>query len=73
MSVLGKLFGGGDKPKVRATPPTPNIGDAGQYGAGLEERYKLKKRRGMEESNLAGLGDYGGNRAYVERPKSTLG
>ncbi len=76
MSAIGKLFGGGgvsdaaSNPKITAAPPpTPRIGDAAGEGAAREQRYKIKKRKGLDDSILAsGLGDAGGT---IRR--STLG
>ena len=61
MSFLGKLFGG-STPKVAPSPapPPPRIGDAAGWADSMNSRYKLKKRKGVQDSILSsGLGDVG--------------
>lgn len=52
MSFLGALFGGGQKPAVTPTPPPPRIGDAAGQAAALQERSRVKKKYGVEDTML---------------------
>ncbi len=60
MSIISKLFGG-DRPQAPKPAPTaPRIGDAMMEATAREERIRLRRRKGIEDTILTGgIGDVG--------------
>lgn len=79
MSFVGKMFGFGKpeapapKPDVpKPTPPAPRIGDAEVESVSRAERARLKRRRGIDDTVLTGLGDVGGMAPVATTQRSSL-
>jgi hypothetical protein len=68
MSFVARLFGGGAKPQAGPPPPAPRIGDAAGESAVRESRYRLRRRRGVDDTSTLGTV---GSTGQVSR--STLG
>ncbi len=61
MSFISKLLSGGSPQAPKPAPVAPRIGDAMMEATAREERMRLRRRKGLEDTILTGggLGDMG--------------
>lgn len=69
MSFISTLFGGGkSEPRPMPAPAAPRIGDADVAALGREEAARMRRKKGTEDTILAGgLGDVGAPSAAIQR------
>lgn len=72
MSFLSGLFGGGTK-RPTATPPPPRIGDIAGEAAAREQRYRSKRKFGVDDTILTGTAPLGTPSVSTPRRSSLLG